>query len=56
MERSQLAAIIIGISFTIFFIILFHRNRKTNHHTDLKNEILESRIEEVDFEKSNEQA
>ncbi len=54
MDKAQQAAIIIGVLFIIFFVILFQRNRKHNHHQDLKDEIIESKIEEHDFEKSNE--
>jgi hypothetical protein len=41
MSSSQIAAIIVGILFTIFFIILFNKNRLRNHHQDLKDEVLE---------------
>ena len=55
MDRAQVAAIIIGIFITIFFVVLFLRNRKHNHHQDLKDEVIESIVEEQDFEKVEEQ-
>ena len=51
MDKAQIAAIIIGILFIIFFIILFQKGKKTNHHQDLIDEVLRTKIAEQNFEK-----
>jgi uncharacterized membrane protein len=55
MSSSQIAAIIVSILFTIFFITLFQKNRRNNHHQELKNEVIDSQIVEQSFEKGDEE-
>ena len=52
MEKSQIAAIIAAALAILFFIVLFQKNNKKNHLQDLKDEVLESKSEEKNFERA----
>ena len=54
MDRSQIAGIAGSLLVIIVFVFLFHKNKQRNHHQDLKDEVIESKIEEQNFEKAGE--
>lgn len=51
MDKSQILAAASVLFCVVFFIILFQRNKKIDHHKELKDEVIESIVEEQDFEK-----
>ncbi len=56
MSSTQIGLVAVCILAVIFYIVLFHKNRLTNHHQDLKDEVIESIINEHDFEKVENEA